>query len=375
MNRGSRVKMIGIVCWGPIEALSNGYFIRVYSLAESIIQYLKKPLVIIEYSEDLSSKPYKVMMLSELPIVKIQAPGNEKHVSNSFSKYMRFLLYQVVNTFKLRRILRKFHAIIVGSGLFAPTSLLIKLLSKNAIVVADPQMLLSEREERAGRKFLAIFLGLFEKIYFRSSNFIIAISKNMKSTIIRKFGIPGERIVIIPHSLPRKLLRTLSCEDEKTSDSIIRLFFVGSLKARQNLEAVTFPIRVLPIVLSQNNKDVELVIAGSVDEEVYRYLRELSEKYGVSRHVKILGYVENLDEVVCESDVLLAPMFTMSGVSTKMLYYLRFPNKVIVASKEAIEGIEELVKMHGSVIIAENPKDFVLKLIGVVKNYAFSPSK
>lgn len=363
--------MVGIICWGPIEALSNGYFIRVYSLVESIVQYLKKPLVVIEYSEDLSSKPYEVIVLSELPAVKIQVPGNEKHISNAFLKYMRFLLYQIVNTFRLRRILRKFHAIIVGSELFTPTFLLIKLLSKNTIVVADPQMLLSEREERVGRNFLAVFLRFFEKMYFKNSSFIIAISKNMKSIIIRRFDIPSEKIAVIPHSLPKKLLRTQLCENGKINNNITRLLFVGSLKARQNLEAVIFLIRVIPIVLSQSNKNVELVIAGPVDEEVYRYLRDLSEAHGVSKHVKILGYVENLDEVICESDVLLAPMFTMSGVSTKMLYYLRFPSKTIIASKEAIEGIEELAKRRRSIIVVEKPRDFILKLLKTVKQYDF----
>lgn len=371
MNEGNEIRIVGIVCWGPIEALSNGYFIRVYSLVESTVQYLKKPLVIIEYSEDLLSKPYDVMVLNELPAVKIQVPGNEKRVLSTLLKYIRFLLYQVVNSFKLRRILRKFCMIIMGSELFTPTLLFIKLLNKGAIIVADPQMLLSEREERAGRRFLAVLLELLERIYIRNSSFIIAISKNMKSTIARRFGIPKERIITVPHSLPKKLLRTQSCRDGKINNNITRLLFVGSLGARQNFEAVTFLIKLLPIILSQSNRRVELIIAGKVSEGDYRFLRDLSRAYKVSEYVRILGYVDNLDEVVCKSNILLAPMFTMSGVSTKMLYYLRFPGKTIIASKEAIEGIEELVKMHGNVIVAENPRDFILKLLKTVKQYDF----
>ena len=58
----------------------------------------------------------------------------------------------------------------------------------------------------------------------------------------------------------------------------------------------------------------------------------------------------------------------MSGVSTKMLYYLRFREKTIIASREAVEGIEHLVATHGKVVIAENPKDFAKKLLEVVNN-------
>ncbi len=363
----NKLDVVGFVGWGPIETLSNGYFMRVYSLTELITQRLEKTFVIIEYTEDSSSELYEITKIDKIRALKIEVPGNEKRFSNTFFRYIRFVLYQLVNTFKLRKIIRKFHMIIVAGELFAPTILIVRLVKKNAVVVADPQMLLSEREERAGRKFSVYLLKILETLYFKNSDLIIAISKNMRSIIIHRFGIPKEKILIIPHSLPKKLLRTKPCKNGKNNRITAKLLFVGSLEARQNLEAAAFLIRVLPVVLLHSGKKIELIFAGHTNEEILSYLINLSEKYNVSKHVKILGYVENLDEVACESHVFLAPMFTMSGVSTKMLYYLRFSDKVIMASREAIEGIEELAKKHGKVVVGDNPREFVLKLIKVIK--------
>ena len=362
--------MIALIGWGPIESLSNGYFIRVYALTELISKRLNKSLVIIEYSEDLTPQQgYKAEILKGMNnVIKVSVLGNEKSVTNTFVKYMRFMVYQLINTFKLRNLMSRVSAVIVGGELFLPSLLTLRLLNKGLIIIADPHMLLSEREQRKGRNFLAYALRQVEKIYFKKSDFIVAISKEMKDKIVSWYHIPPSRIIIIPHILPKKLLRIPSCPKRGLSNKPIRLAFVGSLRARQNLEAAIFLISIMPILMLGNRRPLELMLIGSVDGKEKKLLEEISSKKGVSNRVKILGYVQNLDDTLCKVDVLLAPMFITSGVSTKVIYYLRFKDKIILISKEATEGLEKLIKKSKNVIVAEDPKDFVLKLMKIIKN-------
>ena len=369
MNTNSK-KMIGVISWGPIESLSNGHFIRVYTLTGLISKKLNKVLIIIEYSENLiPQESYKAKLLKKLNnVMKIPVLGNEKSKINIFTKYIRFLIYQFINILKLRNLISRVNAVVIGGELFLPSLLILRLLNRRLIIIADPQILLSEREQRDGRNFLAFSLRQLEKLYFKKSDIIIAISNEMKNKIVNWYRMPTDKIVIIPHILPRELLRAPECPPKKSLNSRpIRLAFVGSLRLRQNFEAAVFLISIMPILMLSIRRPLELMLIGNANEEEEKLLKDLANKKGVLDNVKILGYVQNLDNVLCKADVFLAPMFATSGVSTKVLYYLRFRDKTILISREATEGLESLIRESRNAIVANSPKDFILKLIETVK--------
>ena len=51
-------------------------------------------------------------------------------------------------------------------------------------------MLLSEHEERHGIKYIAFLLSLAEKLLFRKGDVVIALSKEMRKLIVKKFKHP-----------------------------------------------------------------------------------------------------------------------------------------------------------------------------------------
>ncbi|MEL9939456.1 MAG: glycosyltransferase [Ignisphaera sp.] len=369
MSSKKGIGLIGVIGWGPIEKLSNGHFVRMYSLIEHIVSKLDAKVILIEYTEGLrSSERYSIKSFGMKNAFKIQVPGNEMR-SPRILGYVRFLLYQLINTIKLRDMMKKLKLIIIGGELFAPSLLLLRLINKNSLLIADPQMLLSEREERRGNKFLSYITFVLEKLFFTKSSMVIAISEDMAKSIMQKFEYPKEKIFVVPHALPSRL-GTISYCRARSRERAITLAFVGDLEMQHNLEAATFIIRMLPLLKKVAKKNIKLLIVGRVGEKASHLLNDLVEKLGIKKEVEMLGYVEDIDDLLCnEADVLLAPMFTMSGVSTKMLNYLRFKDKIIVASREAVEGLEPIVERHGNVIIASNPKDFMLKLIDLVKDY------
>jgi len=364
-----------IVCWGPIEALSNGYFVRTYTLAESIIKYLRMPLMLAEYSEGLDKKyAYELRKISQ-GIMKVLLPGNEES-KNIVHKYLKFFLYQLVNTIRLQNFLRLSKVTVISGELFLPTLIVMKTIIRRDhefFIIVDPQMLISEREKRRGRKLITFLLLVLEMLFFRLSDFAIAISEEMKKKIVNMFKVPQERVIIIPHALPSKFQTPIVCISDydrfRGVHSITKLVFVGSLRTSHNVEAVLYLIRVLSILKEYIKKPVILYVIGSVDDKTKCFIERFVSKCGLEGVVNILGFIEDLDDFICRNaDILLAPMFTMSGVSTKMLYYLRFKDKVIITSKEAIEGIEHLAARHSRVIVAEDSRDFARKLLEVINN-------
>lgn len=364
-------RTIGIISWGPIESLSNGYFIRVYALAELLSKKINRKLFIIEYTENLNvQERYKVRRLKDLSnTVKILVPGNETSNQNII-KYIKLIIYQFINLVKLRTLLSKMEAVIVGGVPFSLSLLILRVMNNKLIIIADPHMLISEREERAGRKVLAHILRILETFYFKKSDLILAISADMKDKIIRYYNISPTKVIVVPHILPRKLANLPRCrrkaKAENSHAKTITLAFVGSLRASQNLEAALFLISIMPLLLLKSNRLINLILIGAVGEKEKRVLRKIASRKRVLNNVKIMGYVKNLDDVLCDADILLAPMFSTSGVSTKMIYYLRFRDKLIVCSKEALEGLEYLTGKSKNIIVAENPKDFVLKLLETI---------
>jgi len=351
-----------ILCWGPIEALSNGYFVREYSLLELLSRSkTNKLILLIEYTEDI--KTYKVSKLGNLNTIKISVPGN---FTKSRLKYFKFFIYQIINTLRFFYIFKKSKAIIVGGVGFLPSTLIIKLLSPKSVIIADPQMMLTEREMRTYKRLpLLLLLKFVEGLFLKTSNFTIAISSEMKSYIVNNFNYPVTRIFVIPHKLPKKF-GFITCRNKKEFD-VIKLAFVGDLLATHNLISARYLINALSILKMFIKKNVELLLIGRNNENIVQNLRSYAISRSVIENVKILGFVEDLDEVLCDADILLAPVFTMSGVSTKMLYYLRFKDKIILASREALEGIERL---SNNVVVADGPVDFINKFLMILnKNY------
>jgi glycosyltransferase involved in cell wall biosynthesis len=191
----------------------------------------------------------------------------------------------------------------------------------------------------------------------------------MKELVVDNFKASKDRVFVIPHTLPEEYYVPPPGECRcSTSMDAINLVFVGDMTIRHNVDAVRFLLRILSYVKAYVGRPFTLHIVGRVNDTVRSMIERLVCDYGLERHVRLWGYVEDIDEVLCCMDVLLAPMFTMSGVSTKMLFYLRFKDKIILASKEAVEGLEHLAERHGHVIIAETPADIAIKLYKVLKN-------
>jgi glycosyltransferase involved in cell wall biosynthesis len=229
-------------------------------------------------------------------------------------------------------------------------------------------MLLSERELRRNRKIFARLLAIWEKILFKCSDGIIAISPQMVESI-KKISNLENKVVLIPHILPKPFRNDIICK-QKPCKNIIGIGFVGDLRAKHNLDSALFLIDCFKYIKKIiGDKDIKLYLVGSYDLLTMKILLNKigKEDLQLNNQIIITGFIANLDDFICNNiDILVAPMFSMSGVSTKLLYYLRFKDKIIIASKEACEGLEYIVAKHRNVITASTPKEFSRKLLETI---------
>ena len=344
-------RLLVVVSFGPVESASNGYFIRMLNLLEALAG-LYDGVVVLEYTEGgCGDKCYQPRRLGG-NVVSIPLPGNQR---GSRLHYLRLAAWQVVNTIRLRRLLRRADTVLIGSPLFAPTMLLTRLLGAGAPMVLEPHMLFAERAERKGLRGAARLLRVLEGLVYRLADAVVALSPEMERKL--REGYRVARVVAIPFRLPRGMGGTADCGatgGERRGECSV--FFIGSLEAPQNLEAALYLVAAVAAASKATGRKIRLVIVGKAPPHAARIVEEAAAR--TAAEVELLGYVEDPDPYACSADVLAAPMFTMSGVSTKMLYYLRFPGKRIIASSEALEGLRHLAKRHGNVAEARSPRDF-----------------
>ncbi len=345
-------RLLVVVSFGPVESASNGYFIRMLNLVETLGK-LYGSVVLLEYTEGgCGDKCYRPRRLWG-NVVAVPLPGNQR--GPRLLHYMRLTASQVINTVRLARVLRRADTVLIGSPLLAPTMLLARLLGVKAPMVLEPHMLFAERAERKGLHGAARLLRVLEGLVYRLADAVVALSPEMERKLRESYRVA--RVVSIPFRLPEAMANAVDCEAlGGRRDGECKVFFVGSLEAPQNLEAALYLVAAAAAASRATGRRIRLLLAGKAPPQAARAIREAAAKTEVA--VELLGYVDNPDPYACSADVLAAPMFTMSGVSTKMLYYLRFPGKRIIASSEALEGLRRLARRHGKVAEARSPREF-----------------
>lgn len=132
--------------------------------------------------------------------------------------------------------------------------------------------------------------------------------------------------------------------------------FLGSFGHLPNREAVEYLIDEIMPLLSTSNPDIRVSIYGSNMPEEYADYE--------SENVRMVGFVENLDEIFHKHRIFVAPLLSGAGIKGKVLEAMAYGVPCIV-SEIAAEGTG---LTHGiSTLIADDPHDWV-EAIGKLYN-------
>lgn len=197
--------------------------------------------------------------------------------------------------------------------------------------------------KRSGRQVRSWF---WKMLYFMESRKMFRYEREIVSVFDKSLLVNTEeieflgsekRLVWAPQCAQGRLLQLNSKHPEKNNNVV----FFGKMDYPPNVDAVLwFCENVLPFV----NPEIELKVIGA---RPIRKIKDLENKY---KNVTVTGYVDDPYDVIASSLCAVAPMFTGSGMQTKVLEAMAVGSIAVTTSlsarpiKGAHDGKELLVE-------------------------------
>jgi glycosyltransferase involved in cell wall biosynthesis len=185
---------------------------------------------------------------------------------------------------------------------------------------------------RSWRNALSARLLFFlHKRALRMADAIAAISEETKQDAIRLFGIPAERITVVP------LSHVPLGEEKETLPVPDRFFlFAGVLKERKNVAGIIKAFELF----TKHNTTHELLIAGKQSGAYAESLVELVRERGLAKRVRFLGYVTDaqLAYLYSKAQALVFPSL-LEGFGMPVLEAMSARLLVITSNRGALAEV------------------------------------
>lgn len=240
----------------------------------------------------------------------------------------------MLQLWRTSRSLRDVDVVVVESALILPA---VALFRKTPIVW-DTTELETLHYRRLGwhRETIAkrLIWRVLESWAGRRSDVVVAVSEREASEWRKIFPSFARKVVVVDHVPDGRpepgspFLDAVRLATSRANDRYV--LFLGNLGAKHNLTAARWCVQELaPLLPAACN----LVLAGVGTEK-------LVIDAGQPRQVLGLGFVENIDELVAEAEICLAPLLSGAGVKTKVLHYVAL-GRPVIGTATAFEGIED----------------------------------
>ena len=196
-------------------------------------------------------------------------------------------------------------------------------------------------------------VGHFEQKILRDVFAAVVVSQQDKDQL----GEPNEKIFCVPNGVDTNMFRPL----KRDLNYRFTIGFSGKLDYPPNVEALLFFIKVFRRFKRVETSAELLVIGGGWDDRLNRLRTEPG--------VKFTGYVQSVADFLGGVDVAVAPMFSGSGIQTKVLEALSC-GLPLIATPKALGGIKVIDGEH--MFIAHNEDGFLDKMLYIFRNIAHS---
>lgn len=223
--------------------------------------------------------------------------------------------------------------------------LLLKYLTKIPYILDEHnvEFLRFDRMNR-GNKIVRYFLKCFEKLACKKAHTILCVSEVDRNFLVSKLRVNDKKITIIPNGIDiKKFFPNDSKKNEIRNKlgitaSPIVLFF-GKLDYIPNIEAIKIiKSEILPRVIKVN-PNTKFLIVGDKPPKEYSH-----------ENIIFTGLVNNIEDYINASDIVISPLVSGGGTRFKILEALAC-GKNVISTKIGAEGlntngVENMLQIH-----------------------------
>lgn len=144
----------------------------------------------------------------------------------------------------------------------------------------------------------------------------------------------------------------------------LSILFVGWLEHKPNLLGVDHFLTFIWPNIVNKHKNVIFKIIGRGLPNSYK------DKWTKMKNVKLLGFVESLEEEYNKSTIVVCPIFLGSGSNIKVVEALAY-KKICIVSDFALRGYEQFFMHNKEIVVCKNDEDFINSISFALDNPDF----
>lgn len=297
-------------------------------------------------------------------IVCRQGTDFEKKIKNKFSKTINVKIMSlqfnkkgiIKSIFKLKKYLKNNNINIVHShGIF---SNIIAIITRNKFIkVINTVHGYSYYDRLERSKFERELFDFIESIGLRKSDLCIAVSRDIKDYLTKK-GIKDNKIIVVHHGICRLV------DFKPKSMNYNKKIIIGSLGRLEKVKGYDTLIKAIKYCTVNGYGDIFCRIAGNGIE--MDNLQNLIHKLELEENCELIGFVEDVDKFLIETDIYIQPSIIESfGLAIIEAMQRGIP---VIASNSG--GIKEIIESekNGIMFEKEDYKDLGKCIIYLIEN-------
>lgn len=257
-----------------------------------ILNYIDKsriePVLVILYPYDNS--PYKEYLTEDVKVVVVKRKSD-----SFFSKIKQFADFiKIVYKEKPRVIL----SMLTHNNIMAISA---AIFSRLKVIVCEQNTVSEVIKIREGKKILWFPVSSMVKVLYRFTDRVIAVSKGVRSDLIKEFNIPAHKIQVIYNPIDLNRITGLSSmplEHPFFEDHVPIVIAIGRLVRQKGFDTL---IKAFSLVIPKMN--AQLIILGEGPEK--ESLEEMVKDLGLIDKVSFAGFQNNPYKFLSRADVFV----------------------------------------------------------------------
>ena len=208
-----------------------------------------------------------------------------------------------------------------------------------------------------------------ERTAVKKSDHVIAVVDEMKNRIVRQYGIPPEKILVISNTEEKSFLNQPADPSvyQEFPDKF-RLLYSGGIGPHRGVDTAIEAMQYL-----KEFPDIVFIVIGSGSRDVMKHLGDLVVKHGVEKQVHFLGYqpFQKFYSFMHHADANIIPhksnAHTDNTIPHKLFQAMMSARPVVVSSSDPLKRIVSSTN-SGLVFEAGNAEDLASVVLRLYKD-------